>query len=154
MKITVAVCGAFDPFRIGHLIHLKKARALGDELIVIVNSDADLVRKRGHPDLVMQPLGERYQLLKELRCVDEVVIAIDNDGTVAQTLKMLKPDILAKGGDRTAKTMPANELQACKEIGCEIVYGVGDVLSSSSEILTRIRNFKGEIQHKPSGDFK
>ena len=153
MKV-VAVCGAFDPFRIGHLEHIKKAKQLGDWLIVILNSDADLVRKRGSPDLVAQPIGERYEILKAIKYVDRVVIGIDSDGTVAQTLLMLKPDILAKGGDRNSKTMPKNEIEVCKQIGCEIVYGVGERLSSSSDILRRMQAYKGEIEHKPSGDFE
>ena len=101
------------------------------------------------------PLGQRFQILKALRDVDEVVIAIDGDGTVANTIKMLKPDILAKGGDRNPNNMAKNELEACREVGCEIVYGVGKQLASCTELLKRIREYKGEIMHKPSGeDFK
>ena len=154
MKIVVACCGAFDPFRIGHLEHLKKAKQLGDWLIVLLNPDADLVRKRGSPDLICQPIGERYEILKSIKYVDEVVIGIDHDGTMAKTLLMVKPDILAKGGDRTPETMPQNEISVCRQIGCKIIYGVGDVLSSSTDILRRIQAYKGEIQHIPSGDFK
>ena len=133
--------------------HIKKAKQLGDWLIVIINPDADLVRKRGNPDLVCQPIGERYEIIKAIKYVDRVVIGIDNDGTIAKTLLMLRPDILAKGGDRTENTMPSNELEVCKQIGCKIVYGVGDVLSSSTDILRRMQAYKGEIQHHPSGDF-
>ena len=151
---TVCVCGAFDPFRIGHLEHLKKAKQLGDWLVVILNPDADLVRKRGSVDLIAQSIGERYEILKSIKYVDRVVIGIDQDGTVAKTLLMLKPDILAKGGDRIPATMPRNEIEACKQIGCEIVYGVGDALSSSTDILKRMQSYKGEIEHHPSGDFE
>ena len=105
-------------------------------MIVILNPDEDVIKKRG---VVFMPLGQRYQVLKALRDVDEVVIAIDGDGTVANTIKMLKPDILAKGGDRSPENMPQNELDACKQVGCEIVYGVGHQLASSTELLKRIR---------------
>ena len=100
------------------------------------------------------PMGQRYLILKALSMVDDVVIGIDNDGTVANTLLMLKPNIFAKGGDRTAQSMPKNELETCKQIGCEVVYGVGDILSASTDLVNRIREFGGGIQHKPSGDFK
>ena len=154
MKKVVAVCGSFDPLGIGHLVHMRKAKELGDWLVVLINPDADLVRKRGSPDLVCQPIGERYEIIKAIRYVDQVVIGIDSDGTMAKTLLMVKPDILAKGGDRTSQTMPKNEIEACSQIGCEIVYGVGEVLSSSTDILRRMQAYKGEIGHNPSGDFK
>ena len=148
---TVAVCGAFDPFHIGHLEHLRLASKLGDRLIVILNSDEDVIKKRG---IVFMPMGQRYQILKSLRMVDDVMICIDNDGTVANTLLMLKPNIFAKGGDRIPETMPKSEIEVCRRIGCEIVYGIGDVLSTSTDLIKRIKEFKGEIQHKPSGNFK
>lgn len=148
---TVAVAGAFDPIHLGHVNNIRMARALGDYLVVILNSDEDVIRKRGY---VFQPIGVRYELLKSLREVDRIVLCIDNDGTVANTLRWVKPDVFAKGGDRNASTMPVNEIQACKDIGCEIVYGVGDVLGSSTDYLRRIREYKQELFHKPSGDFK
>lgn len=150
MKIVVAVCGAFDPLHSGHLEHIKKAKELGDYLIAIINPDEDVIRKRG---IVFMPLGQRYQILKSIKEIDEVVIAIDGDGTVANTIKMIKPDILAKGGDRTPENMPKNEIEACKEVGCEIVYGVGKQLASSTELIRKIKSFDEEIIHKPSGDF-
>ena len=151
MRINVAVCGAFDPLHSGHLEHIREAKRLGDYLTVILNPDEDVIRKRG---VVFMPLGQRFQILKALRDVDEVIIAIDGDGTVANTIKMLKPDILAKGGDRNPNNMPKNEIEACREVGCEIVYGVGKQLASCTELLKHIREYKGEIMHKPSGDFK
>ena len=152
MRITVCVCGAFDPLHSGHLEHIREAKKLGDYLTVILNPDEDVIKKRG---MVFMPLGQRYQILKSLRDVDEVVIAIDGDGTVANTIKMLKPEILAKGGDRTPDNMPRNEINACKEVGCKIIYGVGKQLASSTELLKRIQHYKGGITHKPSGqDFR
>ena len=144
----VAVCGGFDPFHLGHLEHLRKAKELGEMLVVILNPDDDVIKKRG---VVFMPMGQRYEILKAIKYVDEVIIAIDGDGTVAKTLLWLKPNILAKGGDRTSSNMPRNEIEACKKIGCEIVYKVGDQLESSTSILKRFKKYEGEIQHKPSG---
>lgn len=151
MKITVCCAGAFDPFHVGHLEHIRKAKKLGDYLIVILNSDEDVIRKRG---FVFTPMGQRLKILQSLRDVDEVVVSIDNDGTVAQTLRMLRPEIFAKGGDRTPENMPKNEVGVCREIGCEIIYGVGATLSSSTDLIKRVRNFGDEIKHEPSGDFR
>ena len=130
----VAVAGGWDPLHIGHVRHIEEATKLGDWLVVLVSSSEDMVRKKG---IVFMPLNERVEILKALRCVDEVVVTIDKDGTMAQTLKMIRPDIFAKGGDRTPDNMPANEIEACKEIGCKIVYGVGEKLQSSSALLQR-----------------
>jgi len=132
--IKVAVAGGFDPLHIGHLEHIRKAKKLGDWLVVIVNPDADLIRKKGY---VFMPLEHRKAILEALREVDEVVVSIDSDGTVAKTLKLIKPDIFAKGGDRTPDNMPQNEIDACQEIGCKIVYGLGDKLDSSQWIVAR-----------------
>lgn len=149
--IKVAVCGAFDQIQIGHLEHIRKAKKLGDYLVVILNPDADVMRKRG---MVASPMGERYEILKEFRSVDEIVIGIDDDGTVAKTLLMVKPDIFAKGGDRREVNMPKIEIEVCKQIGCRIVYGVGEQLGSSTNRIRKIRDWAGDIKHEPSGDFK
>ncbi|MFC2059679.1 adenylyltransferase/cytidyltransferase family protein [Chloroflexota bacterium] len=133
-KIRVAVAGGFDPLHIGHLRHLQKAKALGNHLIVLVSNDDDMIRKKG---FCFMPIEERIEILKAISCVDEVIITVDKDGTQAETLKMARPDIFAKGGDRTPDNMPENEIKACEEIHCKIVYGVGERLASSSELLQK-----------------
>lgn len=132
--IKVAVAGGWDPLHIGHVRHIEEASKLGNWLVVLVSSDEDMVRKKG---IAFMPLSERVEILKALRWVDEVIVTIDKDGTMAETLKMVKPDIFAKGGDRSPDNMPANEIEACKAIGCEIVYGIGKRLQSSSALLKR-----------------
>lgn len=124
-----------DPFHDGHLQHIKKAMELGDYLIVLVSNDADMVRKKGKCNI---PLASRMEIveliLKGLGFPREVIETIDKDGTQAETLRVVKPDKFAKGGDRTPDNMPQNELDACQEIGCEIVYGVGEQLNQSSKV--------------------
>ena len=134
--IVVATCGGFDPIHVGHVEHLQMARALGDCLVVIVNPDIDMVNKKGY---CFMPLEERMAIIKAFRCVDDVMESIDEDGTVAETLKALKPDILAKGGDRRPENMPQNEIDACREINCEIRYGVGEKIQSSSDLTGRLK---------------
>jgi len=137
--VKVAIAGGFDPLHIGHIKHIEAASKLGDWLIVIVSTDRDMIRKKGYE---FMPFEERIEIVKALKWVDEVVPSIDADGTVAKTLKVIKPDIFAKGGDRTEDNMPENEIQACKEIGCKIVYGVGEQLQSSSGLVEGLLNKK------------
>lgn len=134
-KIVVAVSGGFDPLHLGHLDHIKKAKALGDWLIAMVNPDEDMVRKKGY---CFMPLRERVEMVRALRYVDDVIVVIDKDGTVAKTLEAVKPNIFAKGGDRTPENMPQNEIEACRKVGCKIVYGVGEKLNSSSKLVRRM----------------
>jgi len=131
---VVAIAGGFDPLHIGHLDHIKKARRLGDVLVAIVSSDDQLITKKGYCFL---PLSQRLEIVKSIRYVDEVVISADEDGTCTEALKEIRPDIFAKGGDRTPSNMPESEIRACEEIGCQIVYGVGDRLDSSRDIVRR-----------------
>ena len=132
--MRVAISGGFDPLHLGHVDHIRKAKKLGDYLIVILQSDDNLVKKKGY---CFMPYTERVEIMKSLRYVDEVVMNIDNDMTSAETLRKVKPDLYAKGGDRTPNNMPENEVEACKEIGCQIVYGIGDQLDSSSLLVAK-----------------
>ena len=131
--ITVCVAGAFDPVHVGHIEHLRQARRLGNWLVVILNPDDDLLLKK---NFFFMTYAERKVILEELRCVDKVVPAIDQNGTVAETLRALRPDIFAKGGDRTRDRMPQNEVDMCRKLGIRIVYGVGGgKIQSSSELV-------------------
>jgi len=119
--ITVAVSGAFDPLHVGHIRYIREASRLGDRLIVILNTDDFLLKKKG---FVFMPFEERKEILESIKGVYEVVPSIDDDLTVSKTLEKLKPDIFAKGGDRTG---PENipEAETCQKIGCRLVTNVG-----------------------------
>lgn len=131
----VCTAGGFDPFHDGHLQHIEEAMKLGDYLIVLISNDADMVRKKGKCNIPLQARIRIVQLiLKGLGFPGEVIETIDKDGTQAETLRMVKPDKFARGGDRTPDRMPPNEIEACREIGCEIVYGVGEQLNQSSKM--------------------
>ena len=135
MKI-VAIAGGFDPLHEGHLDHIIKAAKLGDYLLVLVSNDADMIRKKGRCNI---PLEHRIRIveliLKGLGIPGIVRPTMDTDGTQTNTLLYYLPDILAKGGDRTPINMPKNELLMCKALGIEIVYGIGDLLNSSSKMV-------------------
>lgn len=130
-KNTVVACsGFFDPIHVGHIEYLERAKSLGNKLIVIVNSDKQAILKKGKPFMLAK---ERIQIVKALRCVDEVVEAIDEDGTVCETLRKIKPDIFAKGGDRFVTEIP--ESKVCKELGITIIDGLGEKIQSSSNLI-------------------
>jgi rfaE bifunctional protein nucleotidyltransferase chain/domain len=128
--IKVVASGYFNPLHKGHVEYLEKAKALGDELIVIVNSDKQRALK-GSKEFMHEE--ERMLIVAALRCVDEVVLSIDEDTTVCNTLRLIEPDIFAKGGDRTIDEIP--EAKVCNEIGAHMVDGLGDKVQSSSWLL-------------------
>jgi len=130
---VVAVSGGFDPIHIGHIRYLKEAKAFGDKLVVILNNDNWLLKKKGY---VFMPESERQEILASIGCVDEVVLSSHpknpTDMSVCEDLVKLRPDIFAKGGDRNQDNIP--EIKACESIGCKIVYdcGAGGKVQSSS----------------------
>jgi rfaE bifunctional protein nucleotidyltransferase chain/domain len=129
MKI-VAASGYFNPLHKGHVEYLEKAKSLGDKLVVILNNDHQRALK-GSKEFMSQE--ERMVILKALRCVDEVVLSIDMDPTVCESLRLVKPHIFAKGGDRFASEIP--EAKVCDELGITMVDGLGNKIQSSSWLL-------------------
>ena len=113
----VCVSGFFDPLHSGHIVYLKNARELGDKLVVILNDNT----QRKFPRVAS--LEERRCVVEAIRWVSEVVVAIDTDECVAETLRLIKPHIFAKGLSASQK-----ELDVCKEIGIEVVSNVGSQL--------------------------
>jgi D-beta-D-heptose 7-phosphate kinase/D-beta-D-heptose 1-phosphate adenosyltransferase len=125
------VSGYFNPVHKGHIRYLKEAKELGGRLVVIVNNDKQVRIKGSKPFMGEQ---ERLEIVSAIKYVDEALIAIDKDGTVIETLKFVKPDIFAKGGDRTLDNIPEREI--CEKLGIKIVEGVGGgKIQSSSELL-------------------
>ena len=135
----VLISGYFDPLHTGHLDYIKKAKELGDYLIVAVNSDESAIRKKGY---YFMPVEDRIKIIKALKYVDEVIEVIDKDDSVAETIKFVKPDIFAKGGDRNISNLPTLEIEACNEVGAEIVTGLGEKIESSSHLIERENFFK------------
>jgi cytidyltransferase-like protein len=135
MKTIVVVSGGFDPIHSGHIKLLKEARTLGDMLIVGINSDEWLARKKGR---AFMPWQERLCVINNLSCVDEVYTFDDDDGTACHLLQQVSahfPDsriLFANGGDRTSDNIPE---MAVPDV--EFVFGVGGTnkANSSSWIL-------------------
>lgn len=139
-NVRVAVSGGFDPLHIGHVRYLQEAKALGDELIVIVNNDNWLQTKKGKNFMNEE---DRKEIIKALACVDKVVITShardDKDRSVCKALAEIKPDIFANGGDRFGDNIP--EAIFCKEHDIKMVFNVGKggKMRSSSELLKEYR---------------
>lgn len=138
MKKVVITSGFFNPLHIGHINLIREAKSLGDFLVVIVNNDNQVKIKGSIP---FMPEQERIEIIRALRYADDVVLSIDKDGSVAESLRMvakLYPGELffAKGGDRNVSNIPEGEKMACEEFKIKIINGVGgDKVQSSSWLL-------------------
>ncbi len=141
----VLVTGGFDPLHSGHIAYFKAAKQLGTKLVVGLNSDDWLTRKKGRP---FMPFEERKKIVENIRYVDMAVKCIDKDQTVCETLKGLascrtliagqpyEKLMFCNGGDRTSgENTPEHAL--CLELGIESVYGLGDKIQSSSWLTNK-----------------
>lgn len=136
MKRRVVVCsGGFDPIHSGHIKMLREACLLGDILVVGVNSDEWLTRKKGRP---FMPWSERSEIVRAISYVDDIIEFDDKDNSAIDLLRKVKEKyedfhiIFANGGDRTANNIPEMVVD-----GIEFVFGIGgeNKANSSSWIL-------------------
>lgn len=137
MKTIVLVTGGFDPIHSGHIAYFKAAKTLGEYLIVGLNSDEWLERKKGR---AFMPWNERLCVINNLSMVDEVYTFDDSDGSAKHFIQQVRAHypnvkiIFANGGDRTAKNIPEMDVE---DTNIEFIFGVGgeDKKNSSSWIL-------------------
>jgi D-beta-D-heptose 7-phosphate kinase/D-beta-D-heptose 1-phosphate adenosyltransferase len=145
MKI-VLITGGFDPLHSGHIAYFKAAKTLGDMLIVGLNSDDWLVRKKG---AAFMPWNERLCIINNLSMVDEVYTFDDDDGSAKHFIQQARahyPDaelIFANGGDRTKDNIPEMDVV---DSNLSFVFGVGgeNKMNSSSWILQEWKSPKTE----------
>jgi cytidyltransferase-like protein len=148
MKKIVLVTGGFDPLHSGHIAYFECAKKLGDILVVGVNSDAWLTRKKGAP---FMPLLERTNIVRNLKMVDYVIDFNDNDGSARHAIQMVRQSypqdqiIFANGGDRTDENIPEMDVA---DTDTKFVFGVGgfNKANSSSWILEEWKTPKTERQ--------
>lgn len=138
----VCVSGGMDPVHLGHLQYMQEAAKYG-KVIVLLNSDAWLKRKKGY---VFMKFEERKAILEGFKCVHAVVAVDDHDGTVCKGLIDVRPDYFAKGGDRGPDNTP--EQEACGHLSIEMLWGVGGenkVNSSSRMVAESWDNLLGNL---------
>ena len=164
---VVLVTGGFDPLHKGHIEYFKEARKLGDKLIVGVNSDEWLTRKKGRP---FMPFEDRIAIIQQLAIVDKVISFDDSDDSACHAIfhtlsthGMNTKVIFANGGDRTNTTTPEYKTYGDTH-NVDFVFGVGGEkkINSSSWILDEWKTQKTERQwgywrvldHKPEKGYK
>ncbi len=144
-QVIVAVSGGFDPVHVGHMHLFRDARALGDKLIVILNDDEWLIRKKGY---VFMPQNEREELLTHIRWIDEVVIRDPLETyDVSHMLEKLPVDIFANGGNDRSNEEEVPEAVVCKKRGIKMVFNVGDTgkPQSSSWLVKNLAKQVGDF---------
>lgn len=140
-KRVVAVSGGFDPVHIGHVRMFNEARALGDELVVILNNDSWLTLKKG---FAFMPEAERREVIEAFASVDRVILTShtgdSSDMSVCAELAALRPHVFANGGDRKSDNIP--EYALCEELGIEMEFNVGQggKVQSSSWLINKAKN--------------
>lgn len=138
-KKAIIVSGYFNPLHKGHLEYFNNAKALCDELFVIVNNDHQRELKGSKP---FQDEEERMLIVSNIKAVDKAILSIDPDRTVRQTIANIAEDYgdtydlaFANGGDQNNETIP--ERTICEQKGVQLIDGLGEKIQSSSWLLKK-----------------
>ena len=136
-KKGIIVSGYFNPLHKGHLAYFNNAKALCDELFVIVNSDHQRELKGSK---AFQDEEERLLIVSNIKAVDKAILSIDQDRTVCKSIRLLANEYaadydlaFANGGDQNNDTIP--EIPVCKQLGVALIDGLGEKIQSSSWLL-------------------
>ena len=136
-KKGIIVSGYFNPIHKGHIEYFNQAKALADELFVIVNNDSQRILKGSKE---FQKEQERIFIVSNIKSVDHCILSIDQDRTVIKTIEKISQDFgqqydlnFANGGDQNNNTIP--ERPICDQMGISLVDGLGDKIQSSSWLL-------------------
>ena len=136
-KKAIIVSGYFNPIHKGHLEYFNNAKALCDELFVIVNNDHQRELKGSKE---FQKEDERMIIVSNIKAVDKAILSIDQDRTVCETIRMIANQYganyelgFANGGDQNNDTIP--ERPICEEMNVTLIDGLGDKIQSSSWLL-------------------
>jgi cytidyltransferase-like protein len=134
---AIIVSGYFNPIHKGHLEYFNNAKAIADQLFVIVNNDHQRELKGSKE---FQDEKERMIIVSNIKAVDKAVLSIDTDRTVCATIKMIAEQFgeefelgFANGGDQNNDTIP--ERAVCALMNVALIDGLGDKIQSSSWLL-------------------
>jgi len=178
MKVVI-LSGGFDPLHSGHIEMMENAKRLGGFLVVCLNSDEWLVKKKG---INFLPIKERMNIIKNISYVDDVITFEDDeygsavngikavvekytnhfkdytyisDGEIYTEQLLETQFAFGNGGDRKANSTPSIEQVYCEENGIELLWNLGgDKSNSSSWILNRYRNWHFEMEERVWGNYK
>ena len=138
-KKAIIVSGYFNPIHKGHLEYFNNAKALAEELFVIVNSDFQRNLKGSKE---FQKEAERLFIVQNIKAVDKAIISVDEDRTVCESIRTIfetygdKYELgFANGGDQDNNSIP--EAPICKELNIQLIDGLGDKIQSSSWLLNK-----------------
>lgn len=138
-KKAIIVSGYFNPIHKGHLEYFQSARAITDELFVIVNSD---LQRKLKGSKAFQDQEERMIIVSHIRSVDKTILSVDKDRSVCATIRKIVEDFgeeyelgFANGGDQNNETIP--EKPICKELNVSLIDGLGGKIQSSSWLLNK-----------------
>ena len=138
-KKAIIVSGYFNPIHKGHLEYFINAKALADELFVIVNNDHQRALKESKE---FQLEEERMLIVSYLKPVNKAILSIDTDRTVCETIAKIAKEYgndydlaFANGGDQNNDTIP--ERAICEKMGIRLLDGLGDKIQSSSWLLKK-----------------
>ena len=136
-KKGIIVSGYFNPIHKGHIEYFNQAKALADELFVIINNDSQRILKGSKE---FQKEQERIFIVSNIKSVDHCILSIDKDRTVIKTIEKISQDFgkeydlnFANGGDQNNNTIP--ERPICDQMGISLIDGLGDKIQSSSWLL-------------------
>lgn len=153
MKKIVLITGGFDPLHSGHISYIQEAKKLGDLLIIGVNSDQWLARKKGK---CFMPLIERANILRNIKGVNFVIDFNDDDNTAKHAIWMVRQSypqdkiVFANGGDRTHTNIPEMDVD---DNNLTFAFGIGgfDKMNSSRWIL---EEWKAPKTERPWGYYR
>jgi len=145
----VVLSGGFDPIHIGHTRMIIAASKLGAEVVVGVNSDQWLKRKKGY---AFMPWSERAEMAESIKGVSKAVSFDDSDNSACDLLKKVRAlwttfkIAFANGGDRTSENIP--EISVAEELDIDLIWGIGGgkVQSSSELVADSIENNSNETR--------
>ena len=148
------VSGGFDPVHVGHLRMFQDAKKLADEVIVLLNNDDWLVKKKGKPFMSQ---NQRKEILEEFKSISEVIIQTSSEPSSSLAIEDFvkkntnKSICYCNGGDRS-NIENIRESEVCKKLKVNLEFGIGgeNKIESSSDLT---KNYLGNIEKRPWGNY-